>query len=137
MKIILHREQQHKEPQIIIKVLLNQSLALLHHKDIKTVHKITGKDKMENILCSELAKRFHQASHTPFATAPLLLLMGPFGTNALAQEVLHSTFRCPPQVDEWTQKLLPHLQYVSNVECIQQDFELNLSVDDHSNGWKK
>ena len=140
LRSLIHREQQRRSARIIkytIKPASSRGLSLLQIPTDSGIIEITGKDDMESHLFDELAARFHQAKHTPFASPTLLSLLGPIGNTESAQQILNGTFRCPPEVDIWTKKLLPHLQYIQNFTQAQSEFDLHLSAESHAHGWKK
>ena len=59
------------------------------------------------------------------------------GDTANAQAILNGTFQAPSDLDYWTAKLIPHLQYIPQAALIQNEFQLQISMEDHAEGWKK
>jgi hypothetical protein len=140
LKVLLHRERQRKEARIIKFVIKpNKSFGLtqIQVSSASGLVTINQKEEIEGCLQAELAARFHQASNTPFASPPLLQLIGPVGVSSASLEILNGTFVCPPEVDEWTRKLLPYLAYTPSYQEIRREFSLTLSPIDHFHGWKK
>ena len=140
LQALIHREHQRKEARIINSIIKPGQvfgLSLIQISTPQGLQEITDKAEMESHLSNELAQRFHQAASTPFATEPLLSLMGPLGTNTGAQQILQGTFICPPDTDYWTKKLIPHLQYIPEYRTIQSEFLLTMNPTDHTIGWKK
>ena len=56
------------------------------------IQEIMDKEQMEQGLMSELSVRFHQASTTPFASLPLLRLIGNLGISAHSRHILEGTY---------------------------------------------
>ena len=140
LRNMMHREAQRREARIIKATLhssFSSGLPLIQFSGLDGITETSKKDEMEQGLIDQLSARFHQASHTPFASEPLLSLVGPLGTSEGATQILHGTFQCPVSVDEWTRKLIPHLAFMDNVQLAQAEFHLALSAKEHSEGWKK
>jgi len=62
----------------------------------------TSRDEVEQVLSKALSSWFTTAHVSPFLHAPLVPLVGPYGTGSTAQEILQGTFTCPPGTDETT-----------------------------------
>ena len=134
---LLQRERQRKEARLIkfvLKAQSNAGLSMIQVTYNGATQEIMDKEQMEQGLMIELSARFHQASSTPFASLPLLQLIGNLGISAHSRSILEGTFQCPPGVDEWTRKLISQLKYVPHADTIQRQFSLSLSDDDHSAG---
>ena len=140
LRNLIHREHQRRNARMIKYTTRPSSLlglSLLQVPIDNDVVEITKKEDMESHLFAELAARFHQAKHTPFATPLLLSLVGPLGDTEAAQQILEGTFICPPEIDHWTQKLVPHLANIPNISNARQEFNLVLTTSEHAHGWKK
>lgn len=140
LNTLLHHDRQKTDARIVKSVTgsnIPRGLALIQLSTEAGIVSMTREEDMVPALCDQLSQRFHQARETPFASAPLLQLVGPIGTDIGAQQILDGTFICPPGTDMWTQKLIKHLRYVPQASRIRNSFPLQLSALDHAAGWKK
>jgi len=90
---------------------------------------------VERELSIALSTRFTTAHGSPFLTAPLAPLVGPFGTGPAAQEILQGSFVCPPEVDEDTCKYIEALQFPSLAACQTQVLAI-LWPEDFISHWR-
>lgn len=140
LKTMLHRERQRKEARIIKAVIrpkANLGLTMIQIPVDGSIKEVSSQQEMEQVLCSELAARFHQASTTPFASEPLLMAVGKLGTEKGAQQILNGTFECPPGTDYWTSRLIPFLKYSKSAKLVKEAFTLHTTSSQHEEGWKK
>jgi hypothetical protein len=137
---MMSRETQRRDARLIRSVTnpsFRQGLSLIHVPQRGGIIEVDNKETMENILCDQLSLRFQQAHSTPFATLPLLQLIGPFGTGPGAQQILDGTFHCPDELDQWTKKLLPHLRYTTSAALVHTKFPMIFDPITHRDGWLK
>jgi hypothetical protein len=94
-------------------------------------------EEIEAALLKENHRRFNQAVDTPFLRPPLYDLIGPFGDTPTAQYILqHGCL--PPGIS--TEGIDPHVIRILPFLKRGLDpggFDLDISVDDHKQGWKK
>jgi len=96
----------------------------------------TTKEAVEQVLSSTLGSRFTHAHGSPFLQYPLAPLVGQYGTDNAAQEILQGTFSCPPGVDEHTRQFIEALQFPSP-QARHNHVSTVLRPEDFIQHWKK
>ncbi len=95
----------------------------------------SARNDVERELSAALSTRFTTAHGSPFLTAPLAPLVGPFGTGPAAQEILQGVFVCPPEVDEDTWNYIKALQFPSPA-ARQTQVSAILQPEDFISHWR-
>jgi len=63
---------------------------------------LSGRQAIEEQLCSSLQTRFTKAHGSPFLHGRLAQDVGPYGCGAAAQAILNGTYICPPESNKYT-----------------------------------
>jgi hypothetical protein len=81
-------------------------------------------------------QRYSQAQDTPFLTSPLLEDFGFLGKQTTIEAVLNGTYVCPPEVDNYTHKIIHELR---RPLLIDHEASINgvATTAEHIQGWKK
>jgi len=63
---------------------------------------VSGRQAVEQVLCTSLEARFKKAYGSPFLHPPLLQDVGFLGCGAAAKVILDGSYQCPLNTDEYT-----------------------------------
>jgi len=74
-------------------------------------HILSSRQEIEAQLCNSLQTRFTKAHGSPFLHGRLAQDVGPYGCGAEAQAILHGTYVCPPESNEYTRLFVEALRW--------------------------
>ena len=99
-------------------------LLLLLHR----IQKMTSKTDIEQAILDEHARRFTQASDTPFLLEPLYSLIGPLGVSEACDQILQGTFAPPPGTDPYSARLI---QALRSCDSVPSNTRWSVSFDEY------
>ena len=138
LKNMKHQEQQRKSARAI--KWMNgkyQKRKGITKVAVSTDHgeqEAVTKDAIENGCLDEAHRRFTQASNTPMFREPLRTALGDDGFGPSIGPILNGTQEPFPEVDEFTNALLP---FFKRPECVERAIASAITTDEFIEGWKK